>query len=149
MDARTITIILLKVVGLFMFANAAFDIPSYFLGPFDGSIPIPLAQQFAQAATALLLPIVVGLLLWFFPGTVTNRIVSGAHSDSGFGTREFERVALTVLGVWLVTYGAIEMMSGFLRVFFALRDHPDLPIPGRVFAGPIATIFKIVLGLVL
>src|SRR5215472_16745649 len=149
MDARTVATILLKVFGLVIFANAVFDIPSYSLGPFDGSVPIPLDQRLAQAATALLLPIVFGLLLWFFPGTVTNRIVSGARSDNAFGAREFERVALTVLGAWLVTYGAIEIVSNLLSFYFTARDHPGLPMPARAFAGAIATLFEILIGLFL
>src|SRR6266536_5868577 len=111
MDARDITTILLKVVGLIVFSYAIFDIPAYFVGPYEGGRMPPLvAERFARAAVALLLPIVFGLLLWFFPGKVTNRIVSGSPSNGAFGIHEFERVALTILGVWLITYGAVETM---------------------------------------
>ena len=149
MDARGVTTILLKVVGLIIFSYAIFDIPSYFLSPYDGRAPTPLPQQFVQAVVALLLPIVFGLLLWFFPGTVANRIVSGPKSADTFGAREFERVALTVLGAWLVTYGAVELLSSLLNIYFASRDHPGIPMPGRAYVGPLTALFKVAVGIVL
>lgn len=148
MDTRTLTTVLLRILGLFVFCNALFDLPAYFIGPFDGSRPIPAGQRFAQAVVALLLPFVFGFLLWFFPGRVVNRIVVGADQVGTFGTREFERVALTVLGAWLAVYGALEALGSLLNIYFGSRDHPG-PLPGVFFIGPIVALFKLAIGIAL
>jgi hypothetical protein len=92
---------------------------------------------------------VLGLLLWFFPAKVTNRIVSGDKlSGDRFGVREFERVALTILGAWLVAYGVADLIYDVTSVIVTQRDFPQqrgafVPHMPRIFASAA----KVIIGI--
>src|SRR5690242_20387974 len=102
MDTRNIAAIIIKITGLVMVVLSVVQLPAYFplmARGYDFSI----AQTLGAAALGLGPLAVVGTLLWFFPGSVTNRIVSGTPAaGSGADFRPLELVALTVLGVYLV-----------------------------------------------
>lgn len=150
MDTRDLTKVLVKLFGLGVAAYAVFDLPAYFLGPYDGSAPLSLGDRIAYAVAAQLLPIVFGALLWFLPGTVCNRIVSGPTvGTTSSGLHDFERVALTLLGVWLSVNGVVEALSALLRLYFTSRERPDLPLQGQVFMGPAAALIKTSIGVAL
>jgi hypothetical protein len=78
MDTKDVSAVLLKTMGLVMLAYAVFEIPLYFPPSTNLTEQYSLFDAVVQAAASLILPTVLGLLLWFFPATVTNKIVSGA-----------------------------------------------------------------------
>ena len=83
------------------------QLPSYF--PLTGSTyGFSIAEVLSTTAIALGPLMLVGLLLWFFPGMLTNKIVSNAPSDPGvLDVRPIEQVALTILGVYLGVHAII------------------------------------------
>jgi hypothetical protein len=111
MDTKDVSAILLKTMGLVMLAYAVFAIPSYFPPRVNLTDQYSILDALVEAGGTLALPFVFGLLLWFFPATVTNKIVGGKKlSGERFGAPDLERVALTVVGLWLVAYGVADMV---------------------------------------
>ncbi len=148
MDTKDVSAILLKTVGLVMLAYAIFELPLYFPPRSNPNEEYSVFGALAQAGLALTLPVVLGLLLWFFPATVTNRIVSGEKlSAERFGSRELERVALTVVGAWLVAYGVADLIYAISTIVIYQREYSDQAPPLiRYFPGVITCAAKILLG---
>ena len=146
MDLKDISAVLLKTVGLVMLAFALFEIPSY-LPPRVSLTEYSLLSATVDAAAILTLPIILGLLLWFFPGTVVNKIVSGEKlSGERFGVREFERVALTIFGAWLIAYGIADLIYIVSSMVVLQKVYEQSPAIARHMPGLITSIAKVALG---
>jgi hypothetical protein len=147
-DIKDISAVLLKTVGLVMLAYAVFEIPLYFPPSSESTERYSVFAALAQAATALTLPIVLGLLLWFFPATVVNRIVSGEKlSGEHFGAPQLERVALTVVGAWLVAYGVADLIYSVSTMVVVQRAYSEMPVPlERYLPGIVTCIAKVAMG---
>src|SRR6266513_4718455 len=103
MDAKDLAALLLKIAGLVILGHALFQVPYFFpLDEISGG-SFSFADAFMSFVYFTTLPLVVGTLLWFFPATISNKIVSGKKfADASFGLRQFEQVALTRIGIWLL-----------------------------------------------
>jgi hypothetical protein len=100
MDAKDLAALLLKIAGLVILGHALFQVPYFFpLDEISGG-KFSFADAAMSAVYYTTLPLVVGALLWFFPATISNKIVSGEKlSDASFGVKQFEQVALALIGV--------------------------------------------------
>jgi hypothetical protein len=149
MDTKDVAAVLLKTAGLIMIAYAVFELPRYFLPMADSSGQYSFVTALVQAAGTLALPVVLGALLWFFPATVTNKLVSGEKlSGTQCGVREFERTALTVVGAWLVAYGIADLIDHAVAIVVIQRQFPEQPTPLFTYMpGIIASVAKVVLGI--
>jgi hypothetical protein len=145
MDTKDIAALLLKTAGLVMFAYAIFNIPYYFLPHARSDSEYSFIASFMQAAAILTLPIVVGLLLWFFPATVVNKIVSGDKLTDGLQVRDLERVALTVIGIWFMAFGVSDLVYQAGSMILMKRQFPDAP-PVEAWLGIIAAAAKLLVG---
>ena len=148
MDTKDLATVLLKTAGLAIFGFAVIRLPIYFPYWIGGNEPSSIGVMFAEAAVALALPMLLGLLFWFFPATVTNKIVSGEKlADAQFGLREFERVALTVVGVSIVAYGLADFIHAVAQAYFVRIQHPEVtPLPAHLYAGIVFPAAKIAIG---
>ena len=148
MDTKDISAVLLKTVGLVMVAFAVFEIPAYLPPRVSLTEEYSLLMALVDAAAILTLPIVLGLLLWFFPATVVNKIVSGEKlSGERFGVLELERVALIVVGAWLVAYGITDLTYGISSMVVMQKVYDQTLVLGRYAPGLVTSIVKIALGL--
>lgn len=148
MDIKDISAVLLKTIGLVMVAYAVFEIPLYFPPSSGATERYSVFAALAQATATLTLPILLGLLLWFFPATVVNKIVSGEKlSRERFGAPELERVALTVVGTWLVAYGIADLIYTVSTMIVVQRAYTDMPAPlERYVPGILTCIAKAAMG---
>jgi hypothetical protein len=138
----------MKTVGLFVFAYAITDIPYYF-PPYARTEPDQsFIALFMQAAAVLTLPIVLGLFLWFFPATVVNRIVSGDKLTDGLKIRDFERLAVTIIGIAFVAFGVTDVGYRALSIVVLKQQLQDFPM-ANAWLGIIAGGVKILVGLIL
>jgi hypothetical protein len=145
MDAKDLAALLLKIAGLVILGHALFQVPYFF--PLDeiSRGNFSFADALMSAVYFITLPLVVGALLWFFPATISNKIVSGKKlSESGFGVRQFEQVALTLIGVWLLAYGIADLVSNL--VWIARVEKEVTSLPPRVYAATFAAVAKVILG---
>ena len=149
MDTKDVSAILLKTIGLVMIAYSVFEVPMYFPPNFGTTDQFSIFAALAQAAAALTLPIVLGLLLWFFPKTVTNSIVSGEKlSGERFGSADLERIALTVLGAWLVAYGLADLIYSVSTLIFQQREYAERAPPlSRYLPGIVTSGAKVAIGI--
>jgi len=148
MDTKDISAVLLKTIGLVMLAYAVFEIPLYFPPNSGSTDQYSIFGAFAQAVATLTLPIALGLLLWFFPARVTNKIVSGVKlSGARFGSVELERVALTVVGAWLVAYGIADLIYSISTLIFVQREYAQQSPPlTRYWPGIVTSVAKVFIG---
>jgi|SRR5450755_1151525 len=145
MDAKDLAALLVKIAGLVIVGHALFEVPYFF--PLDeiSAGKFSYADALMSAVYYITLPLVVGALFWFFPATISNKIVSGKKlSDSGFGVAEFEQVALTLIGVWLIAYGIVDLFSFFAGVAVAERHFEGLP--PRVYGALLAAVSRVLVG---
>jgi hypothetical protein len=148
MDIKDVSAVLLKAIGLVMLAFAVFEIPLYFPPRSNLTEEYSIFAAFVQAASTLALPFVLGLILWFFPATVTNKIVSGEKiSGERFGAPDLERVALTVVGAWLVAYGIADLVYTLSTMVALQHEVPEYSPPlSRYWPGVITSVAKVAMG---
>jgi len=74
-----------------------------------------------------------------------NKIVSGDKLTDGLAVRDFERVALTVIGVWFVAYGVSDLVYRVGSLILMKRQFPAAP-PVEAWLGIIAAAAKLLVG---
>ena len=147
MDTKAIAALLIKLTGLVLVVVAVSQLPRYF--PLTGrGFEFSIGEVVATTAIALGPLAALGLILWFFPGTVTNKVVSGAPVDSApVDARPIELVALTILGVYLLADGLIEAVRDIAVVIIVSRqDASAAMIPASIIGHLAATIAQLVIG---
>lgn len=148
MDTKDLAALLVKTAGLAIFGYAVIRLPAYFPPWQDGNAPFSIRALFAGAAVTLALPMLLGLLFWFFPATITNKMVSGEKlTEAQFGLREVEGVALTVVGVSIVAYGLADFIHAATVAYFMHAQHPEVtPLPADMYAEIVFPVAKIAIG---
>ena len=146
MDARSLGVILLKVAGLVLIAMSVAELPGYFplaRRGWDWS----LGEVLATAALSLGPLALLGLLLWLFPGTIANKIVTGPPAPGGeTNARSVELIALTVLGLFLVARGLMDGVRDVAFIVVAQRQAPDAMLPPAILAHMAAALAELVIG---
>lgn len=150
MDTKSISALMLKVTGLILVVLSITQLPGYFplskvpygfsLGEVGSTIALSLGPMFFA-----------GLVLWFFPGTLTNRIVASAPAEHALSNlRPIEQVALTVLGIYLVTQAIVGGVRDVIFFVLVNRESSGLgKVPVSVFAHFGATLCEAVIGVIL
>jgi len=149
MDTRSIGAIVIKITGLVMIVVSVVQIPAFFPLTSRG-YGFSYGEVLATAALGLGPLALIGLLLWFFPGTITNRVVTGAPSTgSPVDFRPLELVALTVLGLYLLAHGIIGAARDIAFVIAVNRQNPSELLPPSIIAHVAATAVELVIGAIL
>src|ERR1700687_2631137 len=150
MDTKDIAATLLKIAGLVLIAFALMQLPSYFPAPLDPNSSWSLPQAFAAAAITVGPIALLGVVLWFFPGSITNKIISGSRTSESLGIVEVETVALTVIGVYLAIHGVVDTVYHVTTLIQFHRLYPGVNLtPAITLGGLVAALTQIVLGAVL
>ena len=71
----------------------------------------------------LILPLIIGSVMWFFPGAINNKII-GHDSELSLNNKtlnELERIAVTVLGLILMFYALSDIT--FHIVYVVAQNH--------------------------
>jgi hypothetical protein len=147
MDTRNIGALLLKITGLVLIVICVSQLPAYF--PLTGrGYDFSIGEVLATAAIALGPLVLIGLVLWFFPGTVTNKIVSDVAADQPLvDSHALQLVALTIVGVYLVADGLVGAARDVVLLIFMQRQNENsAAIPASVIAHVGATVAKLVIG---
>ena len=148
-DTRSIGAVLLKVTGLVLVLVSVSQLPGYF--PLTGrGYDFSAAEALTAAALALGPLAVLGLVLWFFPGTLVNKIVAPGPADPApIDARPLELVAITVVGIYLVADGLISAVRSGVLLVFVQRQNEMIAIPASVFANIGATLAELAIGITL
>ncbi|HZZ91012.1 MAG TPA: hypothetical protein VFE23_00515 [Usitatibacter sp.] len=150
MDMRGISAVLLKITGLVMVVMCIAQVPSYFsLMTREGGWSF---WQITGTAAMTLGPLTVaGLVLWFFPGTVANKIVSvGDAAQGSFDWRPLELIALTILGLYLIARGVVNLTFDVVVMALMLDQSPDFSsLPLSTIARMVAAGAELAIGFIL
>jgi hypothetical protein len=151
MDTRGVGAILLKVAGLVLIVMAVADLPSFF-SPLSMGANWSIKEAVGTAALILGPLIVLGILLWLFPGTIVNKIVADAPASSQASSdpRPIELVALTFLGIYLVARGIID--GGQVLVFVIatqIQSSEHAFISASIFSRFAAVVLEVLIGVFL
>jgi hypothetical protein len=137
MDTRSIAAILLKTAGLILITLSVARLPGLF-PVVAQSGGLSYAQILIAAAFGIGPQLILGAVFWLFPGTIANRIVSASASDGApLQFREFQLIAITVLGLYLLAHALTEIAYLDTTAVSFYRQNPEMPLTpmfGRVAA---------------
>ena len=145
----TILCIVIRVGAVVLGVNALSALLTVLASVRAGELPGDLWVSFASVGATLL----IAFLLWTWPGFIA-RIAAGRSSgqvfESPIDAAQIQRIALSVLGAWLVVEGLASLAHFALEwVVFMDLDKYDTALPDRVVSRGVYWIIQIVLGLLL
>jgi hypothetical protein len=117
MDYQSLTSLALRLTGVIIMVVAVVSLPSTFVSFYFWSQGVASALSLTAVVSGL--PILAGLLLIYFPGTIANRMVSGGGET--VGTLPLQQVAFSVLGLYFLT-SALADAASWLPMLL-----PDIP----------------------
>jgi hypothetical protein len=154
MDYKSLTSLLLRLTGVIILVAAVIAAPRNFLDLYlrdaGGGVN---TETWLLTTVASTFPILVGLLLIYFPATVGNRIVSGDGETAD--TQRLEQTAFSILGLYFVSMAAFDAVYWYakLRLYSVI-----LPVgwndrgpwlANNDFAGIASTCAQFVVGILL
>ncbi len=158
MDHRALAVLIIRVAGLLVIVSAIGYAAKSF-GPFF------FAETFQKVSVGLLLvsifvsivvPVALGLVFIYFPGTITTRLlrVEGLESGSEKDTKPLQRVAFATIGIWLTLYAMIDAVYFYSKAYLYLRFFEDMRAYSRPpslspddFGGLVASGLQLIIGL--
>jgi hypothetical protein len=154
MDYKSLTSLLLRLTGVIIMVLAVTATPRTFVGLFLGNAGGGFnTETWLLTTVASAFPILVGLLLIYFPATVANRIVPGDGETAD--TRRLEQIAFSILGLYFVSMAAFDAVYWYakLRLYsvifpFGLNDRGPW-LASNDFAGIASTCAQFVVGILL
>jgi hypothetical protein len=119
MEHRALAALMVRLVGLWELVVAANALPNA-IGPFFNPAYVEKAGLFVLIGAALfavVLPFAFGLLLIYFPSTVASRVlrVEGIEPKNAGDVTSLERVAVSLIGLWLTVDAVTDAIHGFSR----------------------------------
>jgi hypothetical protein len=150
MDTKNVAVLLLKITGLVLISVCVSQLPAYF-SLSSRAYDFSIGEILAAAAIALGPLLLLGLGLWFFPGTIANKVVFRPPPDSAIvDGHPLELAGLTIVGVYLVSDGLIGALRDIV-LFIAMHNEANVSptVPASVIAHIAATVGKLLIGVTL
>jgi hypothetical protein len=149
MDTRAIGAILLKIAGLFLIAESVASLPAFF-SPMSVGAHWTFTEAAATAAVTIGPTAVAGILFWFFPGAIVNKIVAPADLPETLGSRPIELVAVTLVGVSLISGSLVKLSRAIASWVVVQSQSPDhMFIWASLAANFVAIIVEAAIGVML
>lgn len=150
MDLNGISQVLIKVAGISIIIFTLVGVPTYISYYFSLNLDNDSVGTFLLISVLpMALPILVGFLLWKFPGTIANKIVPSDNQVNSRTTEEIEIIAFSVLGLYLL-FNAVSDIAYHLSFYHKTKD---IAGDGAILVEPysfiIATVIEIIFALVL
>jgi hypothetical protein len=161
MDYKSLTSLVLRLTGVIIIVSSVTSMPQTFMRLLlyrggveaSGVETIGNMEIWLLAVVASAFPILVGLLLIYFPATIANKMVTAG--TAAVDTLPLQQVAFSVLGLYFVTVAAYDTVYWWarLRLYFAVYNELNFGRPDRLtnqdFAGLISTGAQFIAGVVL
>jgi hypothetical protein len=157
MEHRALAALMLRIAGLLLIVWALADAGKS-LGPFvvqpRGGFDFGLVA--AGVLFGLAMPVGIGLVLLYFPGTLTTRVlrIPGIESPRDGELPAYERVAFAVMGLWWVLDAILDALYVYARSRLYLRFMEDQPAYVRLpaltpddFASLVVSAAQLLIGL--
>ena len=153
MDYKSLTLLLLRLTGVIIMVWAITAAPHTFVLLHLSAGVNTDSAPWLLTIVASALPILVGLLLVYFPGTIANKIV--APGTESIDILNLQQLAFSVLGLYFISLAVFDAVYWLakLRIYFAVYSELNYGRPDRLlpndFAGIASTCVQFVSGLVL
>jgi hypothetical protein len=153
MDLNDISRILIKVAGISIMVFVLVGIPTYISYYFSLRLAdFSFMAFFFMSILPMLIPLSAGYLMWKFPGTIANKIVSSEKEKATTNSKtieDIEIIAFSVLGLYLL-FNATSDIAYNLSYFYQTKEAAG---EGSLLIEPysfiIATIVEIIFALIL
>src|SRR5215813_8136601 len=141
MDYKSLTSLLLRLTGIIIIVHAVTSAPNTFVvlqfrADFN---PDSAGVAWLLTIVASGFPILVGLLLAYFPATIANKIVT--PGTERVDTLTLQQLAFSVLGLYFISLAVFDAVYWLakLRIYFAVYNELNYGRPDRLlpqdFAG--------------
>jgi hypothetical protein len=159
MDHKALSALILRLAGLLVIVYTVTNVAKSF-GPFFDPTTmrgVGVWQVLVAALLSVGLPILIGLLLVYFPSTIATSVLKVQGGEvSAEDVRPLQRVAFSTLGLWLTLYSVIDAVYfwGRARLYFQYIE--DMPAYGNApaltpgeFGGLLSCAVQLVIGVCL
>jgi hypothetical protein len=154
MDYKSLTSLMLRLTGVIIVVSEVTVMPRTFIN-LHARNPLESPDVAALLLTIVAsgLPILIGLLLIYFPAAVANKIVSAGGES--VDRLNLQQLAFSVLGLYFVSLAVFDAVYWLakLRIYFVVYNELNFGQPFRLtpedFAGIAATCAQFVAGLLL
>jgi hypothetical protein len=146
MDLRTLTRLLLKLVGLYLLITILFNLPPILAAP-ESILPGNMAY--------LVTIILVGVMLLWFPGVIVDKIIliQGTELEGVVTASKLLRVGVILLGVYFVSIASYSLLFslGKLKGYFffapAFKDSSAPPMLPQDIGELLGSVLQLAIGL--
>jgi hypothetical protein len=149
----------IKIVGLVMFVYGVTSLPAALGWLFTSGVPNPALTALTVTIAPALLWIAIGIAFYYGAGRIVDRSIIGQDHPGpppSLDVRAIEEVAISVLGLYVLTSGIAEAVFDWARLDLYYRHlaansqtFATPPVSQSEFAGIAAAATRIVLGLAL
>jgi hypothetical protein len=126
MDHKALAVLIIRIAGLLVIVSAITYAARSF-GPLfvtaDTEQKVGVEVLLAAALVSVVIPVALGVVLVYFPGTVTTRVlrIEGLESGNEGDVRALQRVAFAAIGLWLTLYAVIDAVYFYSKAELYLR----------------------------
>jgi hypothetical protein len=163
MNYRSLTSLALRLAGVFILVSGVAGMPNTFVNLYSVHTREALHPSMVllamQTLFALSGPLIIGLVLIFFPSVVANRVIKTdvVGSEGSVGYRELQALAFSVLGVYFISIGVFDAVYWVARLRLYYRVIEDaaaaFPRPPAIapdeFGGLVSSALYLMGGLIL
>lgn len=158
MDYRTITSLMLRIAGVLILVQLVLFFPREFISLIQwGGESANRQELFVLLGLSLILPVVIGVMLIYFPSIVTNRIISAKDEVESIAKFEDLRpLAFSCMGLYFISsslFDGIYWLAKLNIYYSAVAKEQWIGSPPAImpddFAGIASTVFQLLIGLIL
>src|SRR5438128_1609531 len=158
MEHRALAALIIRIAGLLVIVSAITNAARSF-GPFFDPATVQkvgLGLLLFSTLMSVGIPILLGLVLVYFPGAITTRVlrIEGLDAGGENNTKPLQRVAFATIGLWLTTYALIDAVYFYAKArlyFRILEEMPAYSKPPLIspddFGGLVASGLQLIIGL--
>jgi hypothetical protein len=160
MEHRALAALIVRIAGLLIVVSAITNAAKSF-GPLfhpDSSEKIGLGLLLLSAVVSVIIPVVLGLVLIYFPGAVTTKVlrIEGIETRGEIQVRPLQQVAFAAIGLWLVVYAILDSIYIYAKTRIYIRLLEEMPayvkppsISPDDFAGYVSSGVQLLIGILL
>ena len=151
MDYRDLSNLLMKLAGAFIIASVITNIPIYSL-QYISFKDQSFIEFTVMTIAYMLLPLLLGVIMFYFPRTITNRIIKGGSESmiDSISIEAVEYVAIGILGLLLLVQSLTFLLPFFVSIVFMAIQQGGIKLEDN-FSQPVflASVFRLVFAVYL
>lgn len=132
MEHRALAALIIRITGMLVIFWAISDAGKAFAPMFhqDSVQRVGIGLLLLSIFVSLVIPILLGLWLVYFPGTITTKIlrIPGIESPQHSDLPSYERVAFAAIGLWWTLDAILDGLYVYARSRIYLRIIEDYPV---------------------